>query len=105
MTNICITAKFYFFNHTVFPCCRQEKKKRATAFAAAHGKLLSAEGLAVGALLVGGVHLVGAHLNTIQRTIIGGVAVIGTLLDSTGDTLVCVAIHNNSSFELGSDLV
>jgi hypothetical protein len=70
-----------------------------------HSKLLLAEGLAVGALLIGGVHLVGSHLDVIKRAVISGIAVIGTLLDGTGDALVCVAVHKNSSFLLGSDLV
>jgi hypothetical protein len=58
------------------------------------GNLLSAEGLAVGALLVGGVHLMGAHLNVIQRAVVLGVTVIGALLNGAGDALVCVAIHS-----------
>ena len=57
------------------------------------GNLLSAEGLAVGALLIGGVHLMGAHLNVLQRAVVLGVTVIGALLNGAGDALVCVAIH------------
>ena len=55
--------------------------------------LLLAEGLAVGALIRGGIGLVSTHQDPVQRAVILTVAVIGTLLDGTLDTLVCVAIH------------
>ena len=90
--------------HTVFLSFRQEKEMDG-GFRRRQNSLLSAEGLAVGALLIGGVHLVGSHLDVIKRAVISGIAVIGTLLDGTGDALVCVAVHKNSSFLLGSDLV
>ena len=59
---------------------------------------LLAEGHAVGALVLGGASLVGAHQDPVQGTVVLVVAVIGTLLDGTGDALVCVAVHKNSSF-------
>lgn len=65
------------------------------------GVLLSAEGLAVGALLIGGVHLMGAHLNVLQRAVVLGVTVIGALLNGAGDALVCVVIHVLSLLLIG----
>ena len=73
-------------------------KRKAAAFAAAKDALLLAEGLAVGALVNGGVGLVGADKNTIQRTEVFGVAVIGALLNGAFDALVGITAHNNSSF-------
>ena len=51
------------------------------------------EGLAVGALIHGGVGLMGAHQNLVQRAIVFAVAVISAGLDGTFNTLVCVAVH------------
>ena len=56
-------------------------------------ELLSAEGLAVGAGIRGGVNLVGTHQNPVQRAVILTVAVVGALLNGTFDTLVCMAVH------------
>ena len=61
---------------------------------AATGKLLLAEGLAVGALIHSGILLVGAHHDAVQRTVVFGVAVVSAGLDGTFDALVCVGIHN-----------
>ena len=57
--------------------------------------LLLTEGLAVGALVLSGIHLMGAHHNTLQRTEVGILAVMGALLNSTLDALVCSAIHSH----------
>ena len=56
--------------------------------------LLLAEGLTVGALVHGRVHFMGTNQNMIQRAVVLALAVMGTLMDGTLDTLVCVAIHN-----------
>ena len=58
--------------------------------------LLLAEGLAVSALICGGVHLVGAHQDFVQGTVVLVAAVMGALLDSTLDALVCVTVHHKS---------
>ena len=58
--------------------------------------LLLAEGLAVGALILSGIHLMGAHQDLIQGTVVLVTAVMGTLLDGTLDTLVCMTVHNES---------
>ena len=63
--------------------------------------LLLAEGLAVGALVHGGVGLVGAHQDLVQRAVVLTLAVMGTLMDGTLDGLVCIAIHNRFLLENG----
>ena len=55
--------------------------------------LLLLEGLAVGALIHGGIDLVGANHDPVQRTVVLVLAVIGTLSHSTFNTLVRMAIH------------
>jgi hypothetical protein len=57
-------------------------------------QLLLAEGHAVGALVNGGIHLMGTHQDLVQGTVILMAAMVGTLLNGTFDALVCVAIHN-----------
>ena len=69
------------------------KKRKATAVAVALEGLLLAERLAVGALIHGGIQLVGAHQNPIQGAVIFGIAVIGTLLDGAFDALIGLAAH------------
>ena len=63
--------------------------------------LLLTEGLAVGALILSGIHLVGADKDFVQRTVVLVAAVMGALLDGTFDTLVCVTVHKKASFEIG----
>ena len=92
--NINIEIKFFecLYYHTVFLSCSQEKRWRHTA---ATVKSLFAERLAVGTLVHGRILLVGAHQNLIQRTVVFGITVIGTLLDGTFDALVCLVVHDN----------
>ena len=60
-----------------------------------HGyKSLLAEGLAVGALILGGVGLVGTHQNPIQGAVVLGVAVVSAGLDGAFDALVGMAVHS-----------
>ena len=54
--------------------------------------LLLAEGQTVGALVLGGVALMGAHHDPVQRAVVGVLGVVGTLLDGTLDALV--GVHN-----------
>jgi hypothetical protein len=81
------------------------RKKKAAAFAAAWGRLLLAEGLAVSALIHGRVLLMGAHQDLVQRTVVLGVAVIGTGLDGAFDALVGVAVHDIDLLFLCSEIV
>ena len=55
--------------------------------------LLFAEGLAVGTLIFGGIHLMGTHLDLVQRAVIRGIAVVSALLNGACDALVCIAVH------------
>ena len=63
--------------------------------------LLLAEGLAVGTLVHGGVHLMGAHQDLVQGAVVLTLAVVGTLLDGTLDRLVGIAIHNEFLLVIG----
>ena len=71
---------------------------RKIAAAVTLPRLLSAlaEGLAVGALVLGGVHLVGAHQDLVQRAVVLVTAVMGALLDGALDALVCMTVHSKS---------
>ena len=51
------------------------------------------EGLTVGTLIHGGVLLVGAHQNAIQRAVVLGVAVVSALLYGAFNALVGMTIH------------
>ena len=54
---------------------------------------LCAEGLAVGALVSSGIGLMGAYQDPLQGAEIGILAMVSTLLNSTLNALVCMAIH------------
>lgn len=57
--------------------------------------LLSAEGLTVGALIGSGILFMGADQNPVQRAVICLIAMVGTLLDSAFDALVCILVHRS----------
>ena len=57
----------------------------------ANGSLL-AEGFAVGALVHGGIGLVGAHQDAVQRAVVLVLAVVCTLLDGAFDALVGMTV-------------
>ena len=59
--------------------------------------LLFVEGHAVGALVLGGIALVGANQNGIQRAVVLGSAVVGALTYGTLDALVGVTVRKRSS--------
>ena len=56
--------------------------------------LLLPEGLAVGALIHSGICLMGTDHDSIQRTVVLGIAVISTLLNGAFNALVCVTVHD-----------
>ena len=65
-----------------------------------------AEGLAVGALVLGGVVLVGADLDAFERAVVLTLAVVGALLHGAGNAVVGVAgligsvrVHRKASFK------
>ena len=68
-------------------------RKIAAAGAAASGSLL-AEGLAVRALVHGGIHLVSADQDPVQRAVILAVAVISALLNGAFNALVGMVVHD-----------
>ena len=53
------------------------------------GRLLLAEGLAVSALIHGGVLLVSTYQDAIQGAVVFGIAVVSALLHGAFDGLVC----------------
>lgn len=67
--------------------------------------LFLAEGLAVGALVHGGITLMGANQNAVQSAVIAVRAVVCTLMHGTFDALICFAIHNVSSFSYDRDSI
>ena len=67
--------------------------------------LLLAEGHAVGALVLGGVGLMGAYKDLVQGAVVGLVAVMGTLGNGALDALICFAVHNADLLFLNSALV
>ena len=77
------------FLHTYGFSSRKNAADKAAAVS-----LLLAEGHAVGALIHGGIALMGAHQDSIQGAVVGAVTVMGALLDSTLNALVCVAVHS-----------
>lgn len=77
----------------IIPLFCSPVKKNAAAIAAAFF-LLSAEGHAVGALIHGGIGLMGADLDPIQRAVVLGFAVVGALMNGALHALVGMAAHN-----------
>ena len=63
-------------------------------------QLLLAEGHAVGALVLGGIALVGAHQNALQSAVVTGVGMVGALMDGALDALVGI-VHNETPPFLG----
>jgi len=72
----------------------------AAALAAAARFLLLAEGLAVGALILSRICLMGAHQDSVQRAVILGITVVSAGLDGAFNALVCMTVHFSSSFDL-----
>ena len=57
--------------------------------------LLSAEGLAVGALVHSGVGLVGTDQDLVQSAVVLVLAVVCALLNGALDALIGIAVHHN----------
>jgi hypothetical protein len=90
-----------YFLHIItvlHPLVKGNVWKNAAAAAAAFMLLSLAEGLAVSALILSRICLVGTHQNTVQRAVVLAVAVVCAGLNGAFDTLVCVVVHNFSSF-------
>ena len=58
-----------------------------------HHASLFPEGHAVGALVHSGITLMGAHQDSLQRTVVLLPTVVCALLDGTLNALVCVTVH------------
>ena len=88
----------FFFNYSLiyrfWRISSRYKRKMRQRIAAASAGLLRPEGLAVGALVLGGVGLVGAHQNPVQGAVVLGVAVVSAGLDGAFNALVCMTVHN-----------
>ena len=76
----------------VLPQFVKDNIQNAAASAAAQ-VLSLAEGLAVGALILSGVCLMGANQDPVQRAVVLTVAVVSTGLNGALDALICVIVH------------
>ena len=85
------------YYHTFSSSIRQVEKGRGETAAVWYSLLLT-EGLAVGALVLGRILLMSAHHDMVQRAIVCGIAVIGTLLNGAGNALIGIVVHVFSSF-------
>ena len=98
MKKMCFFRK-YSLDFTGSYALRQGKMRQITA--AFSEILLLAEGHAVGALLLGGIGLVGAHTDLVQRAVILVLAVVGAGAHGAPDGLVGMAVHKEASFAFG----
>ena len=87
---ICIFRRIHkaFLNNSA----NQSKKAPGRNRPGAAGYSALAEGLAVGALVFGGIVLVRADLNSLKRAVVLAAAVVGALLDCAGDAVVGVTV-------------
>jgi len=77
----------------LFPFPSRENTTNAAAKRCRIWFLALTEGLAVGALILGGIGLVGTHQDSIQGAVILAVAVVSAGLNGAFDALVCIVIH------------
>ena len=104
MKEICTLDKKYLNfakSYIIIRLRKQFVKKKAAGNSLplfAVPQLLFAEGHTVGALILGGVSLVGTHLDAVQRAVVLGVAVVGALGHGALDALVRMAVHKFPSF-------
>lgn len=56
--------------------------------------LTQLEGIAVGALLLGRIHLMGADLYTVQRAVVRSTAMVCALVDAAVNALVCMTFFH-----------
>ena len=74
--------------------CEKKSIKKGRVLYAPYKESLLAEGHAVGALIHGGITLVGAYQNAIQSAVVSILTVVSTLMHGAFNALVCLAIHN-----------
>jgi hypothetical protein len=84
-TGFCRRKATTCLNITKTGCCSEKT--------AAPALLFLTEGHTVGTLILGGVAFVRTYQDTLQRAVVGFIAVVNALVDSTLNTLVCIAVH------------
>ena len=100
MKKLCTPKKPFINNSPMvsvisYSLSRFSSRKIAAADAAATFPLPLAEGLAVSALVHGGVGLVGTHQDPVQRAVVLGIAVISAGLNGAFDALVGMTVHSH----------
>ena len=96
MKKICTGIKRFFNNRGCilsYPIFCPASRKKKGGGRSRRGRLLLAEGLAVGALIHGRILLMGAHQDLVQRAVVLSVAVISAGGDGAFDALVDIAVH------------
>ena len=71
-----------------------EEKKAPAVSGASNQRSALTEGLAVGALIHGGVHFVSTHQNSVQRAVVLVFAVMRALVHGAFDALIGMTIHS-----------
>ena len=96
MTKICRIPKRFFNYDTSFSPFRQETEYLgpvAWATGPYKGELFLFKGHTVGALVHGGVGLMGTHHDPLQRAVVLSVAVVSALGNGAFDALVGMTVH------------
>ena len=92
MTQLTIIDVFFFpYDTMIFHFVKSEIRRQEPPYSSLS---LLTEGLAVGALVCGGIGLVSTNQDPIQGAVVCLLAVMLALLNGTFNTLVCMAIHN-----------
>ena len=94
----------FYYDTIIFPL-RQGVRQTSRRTLILWKSLLLAEGHTVGALVLGGVGLMGAYKDLLQGAVVGLIAVMGALGNGALDALVCFAVHNAYLLFLNSALV
>ena len=88
-----INYKFPDPSYRLFIFMSREEKKTPAVPGALRKRSALTEGLAVGALIHGGVYFVGAHQNAVQRAVVLVFAVMGALVHGAFNALIGMTIH------------
>ena len=96
MKKICIIGKWNINPALILPRFPRFVKKNCGSKSCRRKiSLLFAEGLAVRALVHGGVYLMGAHQDAVQGAVVLILAVVSALLDGALNALVGMAVHGH----------
>ena len=88
-----INYKFPDSSYRFFMSMSREEKKAPAVPGASNQRSALTEGLAVGALIHGGVYFMSAHQNSVQRAVVLVFAVMGALVHGAFDALIGMTIH------------